>query len=68
MGSSGVTPQISSFEEESGLGMGVLGEEVYVGSRVDQEGMCGVYLPEGSYLGNAKGLFKSDLLVSSEGG
>ena len=32
------------------------------------EGMFGVYLPEGSYVGNAKGLFESDLLISREGG
>ena len=45
-----------------------MGEEVYVGSGVDQEGKFGVYLPEVSYVGNAKGLFESDLLVSREGG
>ena len=56
------------FEEDSRLGFGVLGEEVYVGSGVDREGKLGVYLPEGSYVGNAKGLFESDFLVSSEGG
>ena len=49
------------------LGFGVSGEEVYVGSRVDQEGNFGVYLPEGSYVGNSKGLFERDLLVSHEG-
>ena len=44
------------------LGFGVLGEEVYVGSGVDLEGNLGVYLSEGSYVGNAKGLLESDLL------
>ena len=50
------------------LGFGVLGEEVYVGLGVDQEGTLGVYVPEGSYVGNAKGLFESHILVSREGG
>ena len=67
-GSSGVTPRRSSFEEESGLGFGVSGEEVYVGSGEDREGKFGLYLPEGLYVGNAKGLFESDLLISCEGG
>ena len=66
-GSSGVTPRSSSFEEYSRLGFGLSGEEVYVGSRVDQEGKLGVYLPEGSYVGNAKGLFENDFLVSCKG-
>ena len=35
---------------------------------LDREGNFGVYLPEGSYVGNAKGLFESDFLVSREGG
>ena len=35
-----------------------------MGLRVDWEGKLGVYLPEGSYVGNAKGLFENDLLVS----
>ena len=46
----------------------MLGEEVYEGLGVDREGMFGVYLPKGSYVGNAKGLFESGLLVSREGG
>ena len=45
-----------------------MGEEVYVGSGVDQNGNFGVYLPKGLYVGNIKGLFGSDLLVSCEGG
>jgi hypothetical protein len=48
-GSSDVTPQSSTYEEDSGLEFGV-------------------YLPEGLYVGNDKGLFESDLLVSCEGG
>ena len=67
IGSSSVTPRSSSFEGDSGLGFGVSGEEVYVGSGVDREGKFGVYLPEGSYARNAKDLFQSDLLVSREG-
>ena len=50
------------------LGFGVSGEEVYVGSGVDWEGNFGVYLPEGSYFGNYKGLFERELLFSREGG
>ena len=50
------------------LRLGVSGEEVYVGARVDQEGMCGEYLPKGSCVGNSKGLFESELLTSHEGG
>ena len=42
------------FKEESGLGLGVSGEEVYVGSGVDWEGMCGEYHPEGSNVVNSK--------------
>ena len=49
------------------LGFGVSGEEVYIGSGVDQEGNFGVYLLEGSYVGNSKGLFEIDLLFSCEG-
>ena len=41
---------------------------MYEGSRVDREGKFGVYIREGSYVGNSKGLFESDLLVSCEGG
>ena len=67
-GSSGVTPQSSSFEGDSGLGFGVSSEEVYVGSGVDQEGKFRVYLPKGSYVGKDKGLFEKDLLVSHKGG
>ena len=67
-GSCGVTPQSSSFEGDTRLGFGVSGEEVYVGSGVDQEGKFGVYLSEGSYVGNDKDLFERDLLVSHEGG
>jgi hypothetical protein len=67
-GSFSVTPQSSSYEGDSGLGFGVSGEEVYVGPGVDREGKFEVYLPEGSYVGNAKGLFESDLFVSCEGG
>ena len=68
IGSSGVTPRSSSFEEESELGFGVSGEEVYVGWGVDQEWMFGLYLSEGSYVGNDKGLFERNLLISHEGG
>ena len=46
IGSFGVTPQSSSFEEDSGLGFGVSGEEVYVGSGIVGEGKFGVYLLE----------------------
>ena len=66
--SPGVTPRSSSFEGDSGLGFGVSGEEVYVGSGVDREGVFRVYLPERSYVGNSKVLFERDLLVSREGG
>ncbi|CAF4405382.1 unnamed protein product [Adineta steineri] len=66
--SSAITPQSSSFEEDSMLGFGVSDEEVYVGSGVDQQGKLGGYLLEGSYVGNAKGLFENDFLVSHEGG
>ena len=41
---------------------------MYVGLGVDWEGKFGVYLLEGSYFGNANGLFESDFLVSREGG
>ena len=58
-GSSSVTIWSSSIKEESGLGLEVSGEELYVGSRVDWEGMCGEYLPEGLNVGNSRGLFKS---------
>ena len=68
IGSSNVTPRSSTFEEDFGLEFGVSGEEVYEGSGVDQEGKFGVYLLEGSYVGNSKGLFESDLLLSREGG
>ena len=67
-GSSSVIPQSSSFKEESGLGFRVSSEEAYAGSGVDREGKFGVYLLKGSYVGNAKGLFESDFLVSHEGG
>ena len=50
------------------LGFGVSGEEVYIGSGVDQEGNFRVYLPERSYVGNSKVMFERDLLVSREGG
>ncbi|CAF4456725.1 unnamed protein product, partial [Adineta steineri] len=49
------------------LGFGVSGEEVYVGSGVAREANFGVYLLEGSYVGNSKGLFESGHLVSREG-
>ena len=68
IGSSSITPRGSLFKEESRLGLGVSGEEVYVGSRVVWEGMCGEYLPEGSNVGNSRGLFESELLTSCEGG
>ena len=67
-GSSDVTPQISSFKEGSGFGLGVLGEEVYVGSGVDWDGMCGEYHPEGLNVGNSRGLLESEFLTSYEGG
>ena len=51
-GSSGVTLKSSLFKEGSGFGLGVSSEEVYVGSRVDWEGMCGEYHLEGSNVGN----------------
>ena len=41
---------------------------MYIGLGVDQEGNFGVYLPEGLYVGNSKGLFERDILVSCEGG
>ena len=50
------------------LGFGVSGEEVYIGSGVDQEGNFGVYIPERLYVGNSKVLCERDLLVSREGG
>jgi hypothetical protein len=50
------------------LGIGVSGEEVYIGSGVHQEVNFGVYLLEGSYVGNSKGLCERDLLVSREDG
>ena len=50
------------------LGFGVSGEEVYIGSGVDQEGNFRVYLPERSYIGNSKVLCERDLLASREGG
>jgi hypothetical protein len=50
------------------LGFGVSGEEVYVGSGVDQEGNFGVYLLEGSNVGNSKVFCERDLLFSHEGG
>ena len=56
-----MTPQSSLFKEESGFGLGVLGEEVYVGSGVVWEGMCGEYLPERSKVGNSRGLSEVDL-------
>ena len=45
-----------------------MGEEVYVASGVEWEGMRGEYLPEGSNVGNSRGLFESELLTSHEGG
>ena len=48
--------------------MGVWGEEVYVGSIVDWEGMCGEYHVEGSNVGNSRGLLESEFVTSREGG
>ena len=48
--------------------MGVSGEEVYVGSGVDWEGMCGEYHPKGSNDGNSRGLLESEFVTSHEGG
>ena len=50
------------------LGFGVSGEEMYIGSGVDQEGNFGVYLPLRTYVGNSNVLFERDLLVSRKGG
>ena len=49
------------------LGFRVSGEEVYIGSGVDQEGNFRVYLPERSYVGNSKVLCERDLLVLHRG-
>ena len=65
-GSSNVTSQSSSFKVESGFGLGVLGEEVYVGLGVDWEGMCGEYLPEGSNVGNSRGLLESEFVIHTK--
>jgi hypothetical protein len=44
--SSGMTPWSSSFKQEFGFGSGFSGEEVYVGSKVDWEGICGEDISE----------------------
>ncbi|CAF4451667.1 unnamed protein product, partial [Adineta steineri] len=67
-GSSNVTLRCSSFKEEYGFGLGVSGEEVYVGSGVDWEGTCGEYHLEGSNVGNSIGLLESEFVTSREGG
>ena len=67
-GSSSVTPKNSSFKEESEFRLGVSGEEVYVGSGMVWEGMCGEYLPEGSNVGNSRGLLENDFVTLHEDG
>ena len=52
IGSSGVTSRNSLFKEESRFGSGVSGEEVYVISGVDWEGIYGEYRSEGSKVRN----------------
>ena len=49
------------------LGFEISGEEVYIGSGVDQEENFRVYLPERSYVGNSKVLCERDILVSHGG-
>jgi len=56
------------FKEGSRFGLGFLGEEVYVESRVDWEGMCGDYHSKGSIVGNSRGLLESEFVNSREGG
>ena len=63
-----VTLWISSFNEESWFGLRVSGEEVYLGSRVDWEGICGEYLPEGLKGGNPRGFFETKSFTSHDGG
>ena len=41
---------------------------MYVGSGVEWEEMCGEYLPEGSNVGNSRGLLESEFVTSREGG
>ena len=48
--------------------MEVSGEEVYVGSWVDWEWICGEYLSEGSNVGNSRGLLESKFVNSRTGG
>jgi hypothetical protein len=48
--------------------LGVLGEEVYVGSCVDWEEIWVEYHPKGSKVGNSRGLLESESLTSREGG
>ena len=56
------------FKQESGFGLEVSGEEVYVGSVVDWEGMCGEYRMEGSNVANSIGLLESEFVTSHEAG
>ena len=41
---------------------------MYVGSRVDWEGMGREYLPEGLNVGNSRGFLESEFVTSHEGG
>ena len=67
-GSSGITPRSSSFKEGSRFGLGVSGEEVYVISWVDWEGIWVEYHSKGSKVGNSRGLLESEPSTSRGGG
>ena len=66
--SSGLTPWSSSFKYGSRFGLGVSGEEVYLGLGVDWEEIWVEYHPEGSKVGNSRGLLESESVTSCEGG
>lgn len=57
-----------SFKEGFVFGLGVSSEEVYVGSGVDWEGMCGEYILEASKVENSRALLESESLTSRKGG
>ena len=67
-GSFGVTPQRSPFKEGFGFGLGVSGEEIYVRSMVDLEGIWVEYHLEGLNVGYSRGLLESEFVTSCEGG